>query len=142
MSNAPHMRYELTKVDGLLVSNSKMFGQKILIDNAQNNSKELQIELLVSNSGPKGVVVLHMNEARLFFLQTDVPAECKFDPENMTSLIEVGKDVYIKCKVIFKPEAAIALGKSDLIGELRIPIYENKSKFITTSIYVRNEDLK
>lgn len=140
--DAPNARYELIKVEELLVSNFAMllFKQPYGDDN-NLELKKLKFKIFIQNSSKTNAYELAINESKLINEKVSFAAACKFDPEKQGSSIQALEKVFVFCDVDFKKSDLLNIKNNDLIAELNIPLKSNLSKVIKTRIYVRNEDL-
>jgi hypothetical protein len=128
----PNIYYQIDKVDHLLLTNSQMFIQRPLIHDDKTNSNEITFRLMYRKTdGP--VTQVDTQKSEFKFNGSIKSPDCQN--------IQLGDSGKIECKIILSPEEVLKLGKSDLIGELAIPL-AGGAKWITSSIFIRNEDLK
>ena len=142
MRDPPNMNYELNKVEDIIISNSLMFLKIPLSTNIQNNEREVIFKLLVKNSNIKNSININLNEGKFYYFNHNLNAKCSFIPDNSSNIIPANTEYKMDCKVMLTANDVDRLGRSDLIGELRIPLEPKTGKHLSTNIYIRNEELK
>ena len=142
MRDPPNIIYELDKVDELIVSNSFMFLHKPISNNLQNSDQEIDFKLFIKNTDIKNTVSVNLREAKFKYLQNSISSKCSFEPENSLNTFEANKEYIIHCKILLSQNDVSLIGRNDLIGELRIPINSKSDRYLSSNIYIRNEELK
>jgi hypothetical protein len=142
MRDPPNFVYELDKVDGLIVTNSLMFLQKPISKNTENSDQEIVFKLFVKNADLKNSMSIKIDEVKFKYLQNSINAKCSLNPESSSNIFEANKEYLIECKVSLNQKDISLIGRNDLIGELRIPIKGKSNNYLSSNIFIRNEELK
>ncbi|OFZ30696.1 MAG: hypothetical protein A2622_13590 [Bdellovibrionales bacterium RIFCSPHIGHO2_01_FULL_40_29] len=142
MQDPPNVVYELNKVDEIITSNSFMFLKKPISKNIQNSDQEIAFKIFVKNVDIKNNVSVNLDDVKFKYLHNSISATCLFNPENSSNTLEATKEYIIDCKVILTQNDVTLIGKNDLIGELRIPVVSKSNKYLSSNVFIRNEELK